>query len=348
MKKFLFLILILNISILCSCGVSANNNEIENQTSIQNQSEINLENTDMETYFYKYIKIGNFSFEDYTSYVNIIIPIKNTGDKDISSIQIWYQFIDINGNELSQELNFTNNLISGDETEMVSSYDLENVAIIRVNHIYMDLPDGSYVDFDLKEPIDYTYNVVNNYQSITYDYYVLATTLSKSNLSKNNLGIYEYNGISFITEDCDWIDNPLNTTGNIESGAFYRKMAMCLEGFYVGNNWSDYAEHIIGFIPNSKDDFIPYVENATNFIVTNNAFEAIINKFKTLSTIDNFDVSTSGEYNIIIKDTTICAEEMQISEEMLGYILAMITEYGADVSFDKNSCIITYSDYKNK
>lgn len=54
------------------------------------------------------------------------------------------------------------------------------------------------------------------------------------------------------------------------------KIAYCLEGFLIGNDRKSYAEWVIGYIPESKEEFAEHVDNAKEFIVTENQLKAIM------------------------------------------------------------------------
>lgn len=175
--------------------------------------------------------------------------------------------------------------------------------------------------------------------SMVYDTYTTATTLTKYDLSYNSyLNIYGYNDIAFLSEDCDWIDSPLNKDGSVEPGAFYRKLANCLVGFSMGNDWDSYARHILGFTPNSRDEFAPYVDSLSTFITRDDTLTNVMQKFETISYVEgNFDYSNNS-YHFTVSDLSACAGEMGISEEMLGYIFAMLSEYAPTINFQGDSC----------
>ena len=180
------------------------------------------------------------------------------------------------------------------------------------------------------------------------------TTFNKAtNLTKDDLsgfeGSWNYRGIDLLSEDCKWIDNPINQKGTVNQGAMYRKMAKLLVGFEMGiNDYKKYAEILIGFVPNARDDFVPYAENAKKFICdeTGEVLSSIMKSFENLDCVNgefNYNIGKFGTYDFVITDLEKCAEELKISEEMLGYILAMIDEYGPTFEFDNNSCHIEYS-----
>lgn len=201
-------------------------------------------------------------------------------------------------------------------------------------------------NFNINSNIDVSAENVSqeNDLNIVYNTYIATTTLTKSDLT-GSMGHWSYNGLPLLSEDCDWIDDVLNKKETVNQGALYRKLAMCLEGFAIGNSWTSYAEYIIGFVPDSRDEFSTYVENAKEFIVTENPFDALMRKFETLNSVDGTFDGSSNTYEFFISDLTACAEELQISEEMLGYILALLDEYAPEVSFGDNTYTFLYAPY---
>ena len=279
---------------------------------------------------------------------------------------VWYQFIDPDGNEISQELNIADGLKAGESVELESSYDLSGVAIVRLNMIDIGI-NGAFSNLPLNTPIDFSVDksgvnltldedvpdidqaIETAYMSKTEEYFVTACGITKAELTKNALGLYQYGDFVFTEDDSDNIDSTFNRYHTLRPGAFYRKLAKCLEAFSIGNSWQSYASYIIGFVPASREDFSPYVENAKTFITTEtNPMISILRKFETISVVSGSFDYENGNHDFSISDLSVCAEEMQISEEMLGYIFADMTEYAAQVSFDGNSCIVYYHDYRVK
>lgn len=162
--------------------------------------------------------------------------------------------------------------------------------------------------------------------------YIALTDLSISspNIKKDGFMQYSYKDIPLLSEDCGDII--------IDQGAIYRKVATLLEGFNMGlNNGSQYSEYVIGKYISDKSDFEPYYTSLSKFITNNNSLENVMNKFASLDSVKgNFDTNAKS-YNFQITNLTECAKEMQISEEMLGAILAMIDEYAPTVEFTDNS-----------
>lgn len=217
-----------------------------------------------------------------------------------------------------------------------------NVAVMNIENkefktARLNLKDNSYKDSE---------ELLSSIISETKNYYTLATTITKKDLSKNKLGLYSYGDIDFTSDDSDWIDSVLNKEGTVNQGAFYRKMAMLLEGYRRGfNDGSNYSEHLLGFSTTNKEEFKPYVDELSTYIVEENILKSVMSKFSTLnSVIGKFDIDADS-YEFTINDLTACAKELKISEEMLGYILAMLDEYAPTVSFGVNS--YTYKSRMN-
>ena len=176
--------------------------------------------------------------------------------------------------------------------------------------------------------------------------YNAACNLTKDDLTEDILGGYSYGDLVLDSEDTDWIDNSWNTDGTVNSGALYRTMANYLVGYYIGNSWKMYADILIGFTPDSSDEFKPYVGNASTFIVDDsNPLEYVMKAFEKCESIEGTFDYDNRKYSFSIDDLTQCAKELQISEEMLGYILAMLEEYAPSTSFNGNSYAFAYEPY---
>ena len=143
----------------------------------------------------------------------------------------------------------------------------------------------------------------------------------------------------------------LSDDNAISQGVIYRKIAFVLEGSDFKEkrflyNYEDIGKYLLGFVPKDKDEWVKYGKNASEFIVTDNQMTAIMKKFQSMKSVKgnyDFKYKKFGKFNIDIPDLTKCVEEMQISEKMLGYILAMLDEYGTTITFKDNSCHIEYT-----
>ena len=194
-------------------------------------------------------------------------------------------------------------------------------------------------------------------EPVTNEHIVETTYNNALNATKADLtgseGHWKYDGIPLLTKDCKWIDNPINKEGTVNQGAVYRKFALVLEGSDFEKkqflyNYRDVSIHLLGFVPKDKDEWVKYAKNASDFIVTDNQMTAIMKKFQSMKSVNgsyDFNYKDFGKFSVDIPDLTKCAEEMQISEKMLGYVLAMLDEYASTITFNGNSCHIEYSSY---
>lgn len=192
-----------------------------------------------------------------------------------------------------------------------------------------------------------TKNTINDSESEVYRAFVIATNLSVSDLRKendNSGATYYYKGLPLLSEDVEWIENPINKEGTVNQGAIYRKIAKLLAGFNMFlNDGSDYCELLTGMEYSSREDFATYVANAGEFICMEDCLYHVLKKFETLESVDGSFDFPNDTFHLAIADLTACAAEMQISEEMLGYVLAMMDEYAFEFTFSDNSCAIDYN-----
>lgn len=181
--------------------------------------------------------------------------------------------------------------------------------------------------------------------SATYSSYLTATTLTKANLKKENSATgtkYYYKDLPLLSEDVEWIENSINKEGTVNQGAIYRKLAKLLEGYAIHmNNGGSYSKYIFGDTV-STDDFGQYATIVSEFITSEDSLYHVLKKFESLECVEgNFDYANNS-WSFTVPDLTQCAEEMQISEEMLGYIFAMLDEYAPTITFDGNSCTFEF------
>lgn len=172
-----------------------------------------------------------------------------------------------------------------------------------------------------------------------------ATTMTIKDLTKIN-GRWTYRELQLLTEDEEWVNDTLNKKGTVNQGAIYRKMAMLLEGFNAKlNDYHSYAELLLGFIPDTRDEFATYASKLERFICTKDQLKSIMHVLEDSSNVQgSFDYNTNsfGAYSVKINNVFEVARELQITEEMFGYMLAELTEYGVSVSFSQEKCTLSY------
>lgn len=174
--------------------------------------------------------------------------------------------------------------------------------------------------------------VVKDYP--THEAYLQAVNISESNISITATGSGEYEGIHISQDEI----------GRLEDGSVYRSIAKQLEGFYVlgedfyGNWGNDIPELIWGIEkPKEWEDLQERVDDTMAFISRRQPLGEILNRLQETScTEGDFDY-INGKFSFIITDLTKAAEELGITEKMLGYILAMLEEYAPDTAFSGNT-----------
>ena len=173
--------------------------------------------------------------------------------------------------------------------------------------------------------------------------------LDKKYSSFSGTTSYYYGELIIQNEDVEWLNSSRNTNKTLNQGALYRTIAKYLAGYSMKlNNGSAYCEILTGkpWIDNST--FEPLAKNAATFIVTDarEQLKSIMRKFQSLQSVTgqfDFETGKLGKYTFDIPDLTKCAEEMQISEEMLGYIFALLEEFAPSISFNGNSVYFEYA-----
>lgn len=137
----------------------------------------------------------------------------------------------------------------------------------------------------------------------------------------------------------------------LNQGAAYRSAAMKLEGFYeFGDSlygiWSETTvKAILGIdkLP-TWEEMKPYIDSASTFITRENSLIAVMTKLQSVGCVQGTFDFDNQSFNFIIQDLSGAANEMGISEEMLGYIIAMFDEYAPEKSsFNGNTyeCSLT-------
>lgn len=179
---------------------------------------------------------------------------------------------------------------------------------------------------------------VNDYP--THKAFLQATNLTFDQLSLSG-NSYSFDGIHISKEEAN----------NIEDGAIYRSIAKQIEGYFAlgAEYYGNWGNNLVPLIFNEQkattwEDYYSYMSKMALLITRKVNVGAIMSILDSLNTVDgNFDYK-NGAFAVQIPDLTATANELEISERMLGYILAMLQEYGTESTFYKNSysCNLTF------
>lgn len=183
-------------------------------------------------------------------------------------------------------------------------------------------------------------------ENATEEYFEIATNLTSDKVTYKNKGYY-YSVYRIPSE----YNNNLKDYGKFESNVLYYSMANYLDGFSVNlNSGSAYSMQMVGVKTNTREEFQPYYDNLSQFILTKHteqdALIVLMNKFQSNSRVAGEFNYDSRIFSFTINDCTACASEMGVSEESLGFILAFLTAYGSEISFSKKQCNFQYKDYR--
>lgn len=152
---------------------------------------------------------------------------------------------------------------------------------------------------------------------------------------------YYYKGLILQTEDTEWLLTSWNKNQTVEAGAPYRSVATLLVGFSKHyNDGSSFCKILTGKPLTSREAFEPYANNAMTFITQEDALQNLSKKLLTITCVQGTLDYEKRNFHFDIEDVQKCAQEMMISEEMLGYCFGIFNEYGASINFDGNKCTI--------
>lgn len=294
------------------------------------------------------VKDIQFNGDDGLGFISYGITVQNNTKETINTVSLNVIYLDESGNisrtTYPQE---ESNIAPGQSIVIEGIEESGKYAFVTVDGYTYYTKDGEYTSEFFSE-IPKAVGLGNNsFESNIDDFskvkeaYDEATNLTVNDLIKTSLDGYEYNGLSIVGVDIEWIVNPLNKEGTVEAGALYRSMATQIEGysFIAYDSWKGSIVPVLfGFDkPETKDELEPYINNVKDYIVLESPLKSVMNKLSTLSCFEGIVNTDTGEYNFEITDLAQAANEMQITERSLGYILAMINEYGASVEFGDNS-----------
>ena len=294
------------------------------------------------------LKNIQFNGDDGFGFISYGMVIQNDTEETINTITLDVIYLDVNGNisgtTYPQE---GSNVAPGQSITIEGIDESGKYAYVTVDGYFYYTNEGEYVSgyfSEIPQAIvvgDITSDTNETNTSKVKEAYDKATNLTVNDLKKDSLGGYEYNGLSIVETDREWIANSLNDKGTVEAGALYRSMATQLEGYTFAsyNSWKGSVVPVLfGFDkPEMKDELNPYIDNVKDYIVLDKPFKKVMDKLASLSCIEGTLNIDTGEYDFRITDLTQASKEMKITEEGLGYILAMINEYGATVEFGDNS-----------
>lgn len=273
------------------------------------------------------------------------------GENVSSSYYFSYEDIKENNIEEFDEMNCTLS-ISTENKELVNSEVVIKYDAFVENNYEYDEEDNQVTKSDLnindKSENKNTYiesdekNIEEQNNSTVYDAYIEAININKEELVESQLST-TYHGIKINEEELQYL----------ESGAIYRSLARKIEGFYMDFSKNNYEpnntndKNSMSFICGIEEqptweEMKVYVDKARLIVKEENALQSIMSTFQQVECISgNFDFD-NNIYDFEIHDLKETSAQLGISEEMLGYTLALLEEYAPSVEFGKNSYKCTW------
>ena len=183
--------------------------------------------------------------------------------------------------------------------------------------------------------------------------YEEAVTLSLEDLEgPSATGHYTYKGLTIQDDDIDWLFTSWGSNANyLSQDALYNAVAKGLEGYDLFTEigfYGSWGQSLVPLVfgidkPDSAAEIEPYVRNAQEFIVQDDSeqLSAIMNKMQQLECVSGEFDFEDNIYDFKISNLTQAAEDMMISDAMLGYIIADLDCYkGAEISFKGDTASI--------
>jgi len=361
MKKYMIVLLsTILLFVLTACntttkGQSPSNKEIspssESNNSFAHNTDLVVIDND-----YEFVQTSSSQYDHY----EYSFKIANNTSFDIETLILSSVITDMDGNLLGSTAAGFHNTIGIGKTVILtdsvylSDYDLP-FCIVPDKILYDISGDTQHfeVSVEPENAKQFTITIESTNQNSTessksetdtyvvYNTYTSVLALTKADLTKKNTSTgkkYYYHDLPLLSEDVEWIDNPINKNGTVNQGAIYRKLAKLLDGYTLGlNNGSAYSKYIFGD-DFSTDAFGKHAPFVSEFITNEDSLYHILKKFESLECVDGSFDYANNYWSFSIDDLPQCAKEMHISEEMLGYIFALLDEYAPTITFNGNSC----------
>lgn len=358
MKKFKKVFSACGVVIISAIMITSTGNKVSEASLINVTKEIVTAGQED----YKNITVKGLpdTFKSEFGYYLISFKVTNETSQSINTIEINMSFLDENGDIIDNSYPQVPDVVQPGQSINIEGI-VEAVSDIK----YASVTGVTYYGADEKY---YQVNFVNEVEKTPMgEVSTSSSTVSEENTS-NELDIsttdvqkaydealsitrkditsdgtaYYFGDINILKEDVEWIDMYPNTDENtkINQGAIYRSLAKKLRGFYIGDdkyygNWKSICPTIFGFEAlDTWEEMLPYVEDAIIYITDNNSLPEIMNKLQGLECVEGRFDYEARNFDFVINDVSQAASELKISEEMLGYILASLDEYGPDSLFN--------------
>lgn len=168
-----------------------------------------------------------------------------------------------------------------------------------------------------------------------------------SDLEVTPRGTYRY-GVWVLSEE-----SVSKIGGNIvvNQGMMYNEIGWtlllyCEDGIIASSEAPAFFKTVLG-VETEPDNWPELAPILYEFIHPDPSEADILKALEPLASVEGSFDYDSRNYDFQITDLTNAANELQISEEMLGYVIAKLSEYPAQISFSGNTmtCSLTVKTY---
>lgn len=177
-------------------------------------------------------------------------------------------------------------------------------------------------------------------------YYNIAVNLSPDDCVKINDNIVYDLSVILV----DYNGQLLKDKNNLSQSTLYMSLRYGMAACAMSDEETNYTDKIMPHITtktfDTQLDLENYVVDCCEWMTDSWFAPSCFEKFNTLNCVDINE--KDNIYTCIISDTAKCAEELNISEEMLGYIIAALEATGSTTKFNCSQCEIKYKDYDNR
>lgn len=172
-------------------------------------------------------------------------------------------------------------------------------------------------------------------KTVVQQTYEDVTINSSEFLSLTNQG-YTFKGYRLSNEDVVKIGNQLV----VNQGAMYEQIGAGLSiycQFGVSSILDEMFFQILIGTDSEPDNWAELSQELYEFIFVDVTEKEIISKLEILDTVSGSFDYEARNYSFEISNLEKTADDLHISQEMLGYVLAKLNEYTDDIVFDGNS-----------
>lgn len=174
----------------------------------------------------------------------------------------------------------------------------------------------------------------------TENAYYEAINIEYNELDISEKNSYSYDGLSILPSDIEW----LSSDDKLSQGSLYRSVAKSIENYIISGNMPEERclSTILGNHNNlSEKELNDHVNKISMLVSTNRPLGEVLSQVKQTSVATGKFDFNNGIFDFEIIELSKASKELGLTEELFGYTLAWLKEYGAEVRFTEDgSCVV--------